>query len=165
MPPVALSPHGRVRVRRGVGFLFFSLVALPCILLALVLSFDATRAYLSAREARNAATESAIAGSYQFQENTFTLNQPQARSEASATLAEAQRVGAMKHVSNIRPQVVTSATSVTVTVTFGLRGLSPLGALVSNVAFGGDFTVSATADICTPGSYGPTGGSCTRPEE
>jgi Flp pilus assembly protein TadG len=161
-----MSPALRaVRARRGVGFLFFVLFTLPCIFLALVLSYDVTRVYLAAKEARGAAAAAADAGAYQFQTNTYTLDQNAAYDEAQATLTESQRLGVTRHARSLRSSINTSSTSVRVELTFNVRGLSPIGALLAGTVVSRDFTVSAVSDICQPGRYNPTGGACTRPEE
>lgn len=158
-----MSSLRAVRRRRGVGFLFFTLVALPCIFLALMISFDATRVFLAASEARSTAQAAADAGAYQFRTNTFTIDQLAAVREARATMAEARRVGVTAHTGGMVDEVLTTSTSVRVTMTFTVRGLSPVGALIARAGFGGRFTVIAISDVCTPGRYTYTGGACARP--
>lgn len=162
--------------RRGAAFLFFLLVALPLMTFGSVLAIDVTRMIVAAREASNVTEAAAVAGAQQFRPNYWSLDTARARqmAESSVDFSTQPDVGAMNSEVNRRVAVVSRPNSsyegerVTVTVDYTVRGLvfMPLLSLLTssdNDATSMEFSVTRSADVCIPGRYDPTGGSCVRP--
>lgn len=155
--------------------MWFLLVALPLVTFGSVLAVDITKMVVSAREASNVTEAAAVAGAQQLQQNTWVLDREAAVRVAERTVHYAEDVRAMRSrvvgaaASVSRPHGDYAGERVTVTVDYEVRGLvfmPLLRALTRNTDDYDDasrFTVTRTADVCIPGRYDLTGGSCVRP--
>lgn len=157
----------RLARRRGVGFLWFSLVALPFIFFAMTLSMDVTRLYLGARQVSNAADAAALAGAYQFVDagiGRAELNIPLAQDAARDTLRASIDAGVTRSVVVTSVRVAATDTAVAVSVDYDVRPISPLSAIFTGLILDGSSTITRTAEVCIPGVTYATGGLCVRPQ-
>lgn len=159
-----MRPLPRTVRRRGVGFLFFTLVAIPVIFFAMYVAFDASRYFYVGREVRNAAEAAALAGSYQFTYGGTTLVRDAARNAARDTVNQALSAGAMRGATQVQPQIAVGEDSVTVTIDYQVAEVTPFGRLFNAAAPDLiSFSVTEVAYVCIPGLTPTTDGYCTRP--
>lgn len=151
------------RRRRGVGFVWFLLVGMPVLLFAVAMAADMSRLYVASRQAGLVAEASAVAGAFEQTPGHATIDPGRAYSAAMDTVVANRSAGAMSAGVMTGPaQVVSTSHSVTVTVNYRVDGL------VVAQFFGATphaLAATRTADVCVPGAYLPTGGSCTRPTD
>lgn len=153
--------------------LFFVMIALPLLLLGSMLAGDVTYIVKTHREVSNATEAAAVAGAFQFQPGSTLLVRTGSDSYSAAAHRLLERAQENRTVNvDIEADVDIEVNPyggerVIVTSTYTLRPYGFYAAL--NAFFGGDdngvrtYTVVRTADVCIPGVYSPTGGSCTRP--
>jgi Flp pilus assembly protein TadG len=160
--------------------LWFILVALPLLAFGSALAVDVTRLIVSAREASNATEAAAVAGAQQYRQNTFRLDlgavgpkvqQSMDQSVSSRSMrSEVLSVSSVVSDNGFGP-AGRGTQRVTVTTDYRVDGLVflPLLGLLVGQSGSGNYdssevlSVSRSADVCLPGQYSPTGGSCTRP--
>lgn len=158
---------------RGVGFVWFALIAMPVLLFSAGLSVDLTRIIVAGREASNLTSAAAIAGAYEFETGEAYLNPGRARAEALATWemgsssANGDRNNAVALLDDSQTKLeisfdnLTQPTEVIVTTNYSIDGLLFTGffGADNNV----DGSVEKTAKVCIPGDNDFTEGFCTRP--
>ena len=161
---------------RGAAMLWFILVALPMLAFGSALAVDISRLIVSAREASNATEAAAVAGAQQYQPNTFRLDPGKVAPKVGESLAQSVSSGAMRSPVTSVTAVVTDngygpvgrgTQRVTVTTRYVVDDLVflPLLGLMTGGSYNNsqELQMTRSADVCLPGQYGPTGGSCTRP--
>jgi Flp pilus assembly protein TadG len=165
---------GRHQARRGGALLFFLLVALPLVVFGSVLAVDVTRVVMTQRQMSNATEAAARAGAQQFQANSRHLDIGRSVTTARSALSRSETIRATSATidhSRVTVQVTNNpygSQRVTVHAPYQVDGLvfTPLLSLLLGQGVGvGHMELTATrlADVCVPGEYLPTAGSCTRP--
>ena len=163
------------RTVRGSMFLWFTLVALPFMLLAGMFSADFASGVLAKEEARALADAAATAGAWQI---STTGVSPQLRCGTTANSVQTVATKFVQDNASLtlksatlsgQPTVTcnTAANSVSVQVNYTMQSSAFYRTLMT--LFGGSTTsaqgsVTRTAIICVPGSAPTVGGSCTRPD-
>ena len=170
---------------RGAVLLFFVIVCIPIIMIALMLAVDISRIYLAHRQVGNVAQAAALAGAWQLEPGTTTVSDTIAAremtdlvkystSQGSTSLASGvQMVGASSD-GRLTTGVEHAAASaggadrVTAVLSFEVPDLLFYPVLVR--LFGSSpqtviFDASSSASVCIPGAEGSqnTGGVCAHP--
>lgn len=153
------------RSRQAIGYVWFVLVAIPVLMFSAGMSVDLGRVVVANREAANMAQAAATAGALQYQNDTTYLNGPAAYRAAEQTWSMGSSAGALGLVSDAsiyvsvspyyRPRVVR------VKVSYDVGGLVFLG-WFENGSKTARLTITASAQVCVPGSTSSTGGYCAR---
>lgn len=154
-----------------MALILFITMGMTCTMFGAMLAIDMTRIIIVARQASNAAEAAAVAGAQQYQPGRIALESGRARNVARESLIRSHAVGAVDAEMVSTPQVVVSSNSygserVTVTYRYEIPGLvilPVLNAITDSDTGLGTFEVTREADVCVPGQYTPTGGSCVRP--
>lgn len=167
-------PGGRVRRRAGALFVWFMTVGLLIMSFGFFLAMDATRMIVAARQMSNATEAAAVAGAQQFQQGRFALDTARADTAAKASIRKAvdersvlSNVHGDAHVT-VSPIPGYSGQRVRVSVDYSIDGLVMMPVVHYLTGSGKSensvtYTMVREADVCLPGQYTPTGGSCVRP--
>lgn len=182
-----LSPVGfSRRARRGVAFIYFSLLAIPSFFFGAGLACDFTRIIIANRQMSNASQAAALAGAEQFQKDTNGLNKQAAINAAVDTFCRAMSDGGVRYSTpsgSSTPCIGVSMRTAPITVTVTNASGGPTGPLtlvtvtanykINGLTFTSWFTGSHsmqpkpivhTARVCIPNDpTGPTHGMCAGP--
>jgi hypothetical protein len=186
------SKLNRVRPRRknkGVGFIFFILIAIPIFIVAGALAIDMGNVVVSHRDVVNANESAALAGAGQIYNGQLidaNGNCPSggsgtccppgesgdctAAGVALATFEQEEQNSSMPNVSVVGDPTITLGTydgvqTITITTYYTITGL-----IFNRVPWLGDYgshqySVSESAFVCDEGdTNGPTGGECSAPQ-
>lgn len=161
----ATLKRGRLahRGRRGVGFLWFCLVALPALMFSAGMSVDVTRIIAANREVGGVAEAVAVAGAHQFHPTKAELADPgTVRGTGMSLWTFAQESGVLAMADDPRVDISSTTTEVTVVVDYNVTGLVFLSWFQDGTKKL-PYRVIRTAEVCIPGVTTGTGGFCTRP--
>jgi Flp pilus assembly protein TadG len=146
-----------LRARRGVGLVFFCLIILPLLLVSLGLSVDVTRMLVARHHAIITAEAIAHAGALQYDELSFTIDEPKARTVMTQTWNES--VGGIPKstiplAGTPNVEYATTPTSTAVTIRYNLTNLVVMWLFASKEQDryqGFQFQVVGEAVLCEPG--------------
>ena len=182
------TSYRRTSYRHGVGFIWFTLIAMPVLLLAMAFSADFTRIIMTGHAMSNATDAAAIAAAWEFQPGTLVLDRSRATRAARETFcAAAGQVGGQEAVPE-RSSAEDCDEPISVDVTFSdytsadtatrpgrgyttvaVTGRYQVTGTIFFAYFGGDREfeappVTQRASVCLPGdATNYTGGFCARP--
>jgi hypothetical protein len=163
--------HPLTRARRGGAILFFILFAWPLVFLSGALAGDATRIISENRSVSNAVESAAVAGVQQYLPNSSRVNSSTYNTAVNRLIDTSVENGSLEvDVVSVNSRLYSNeygGDRVSVTLTYTIPDLlfsELLSALTGSRAFGTQYSVTRSADICVPGqTAGATGGNCVRP--
>ena len=163
--------RGRVAMARpvarkgGAGFLFFCLIGLPMLFFTAVLSVDVTGQIMAANQVTSAAQAAAVAGSFPQQTSTDRIETARSELFMRETFDRALAENVMPLAVNPRLDTarVVSPQRVEVTISYQLR-VRAFSSFLTNRALGSErFTITRSAEACSPGQTSTTAGFCSSP--
>ncbi len=166
-----MRSHPLSRPQRGGAILFFILFAWPLVFLSGALAGDSTRIISEARSVSNATEAAAVAGVQQYLPNSARVNPATYNAAVRGLIDTSVENGSLEvEVISVSSRLYNNGYGgdrVSVTVGYRIPDLlfsEILSALTGSRAFGTEYSVTRSADICVPGqAAGATGGNCIRP--
>lgn len=179
--------YRRRNIRDGVGFIWFTLLAMPFLMLSLAFSTDFARLVMIGHEMRNVADSGAIAAAWQIESGTVVIASERAVAAAEGTVCRYQGRVAGVSADQSRSAISGCAEPVTMDVEFTDENVDSVyepgqgfrtavvtvhyqvDRLIFPAYFGlgkslGMLSATRSASVCVPGdrSNYTTGGFCNR---